>query len=106
MVNRHHGIDWEFVHLCIDDSSRVAFVQVPDQRKGSAVILLETAVPCFTRLGIRIERVTTDNGKQLINASTLILMVIVCLFQCAYIPVTASAHRPSDIPDAVANSVG
>ncbi|SFO00143.1 hypothetical protein SAMN03159463_00821 [Mesorhizobium sp. NFR06] len=37
-VNRHLGIGWEFVHVCIDDASRVAFVQVmPDQRKESAV---------------------------------------------------------------------
>jgi transposase InsO family protein len=37
-VNRHHGIGWEFVHVCIDDASRVAFVQVmADQRKESAV---------------------------------------------------------------------
>jgi len=27
-VNRHHGIGWEFVHVCIDDASRIAFVQV------------------------------------------------------------------------------
>jgi len=39
-VNRHHGIGWEFVHVCIDDASRVAFVQVmADQRKQSAVAL-------------------------------------------------------------------
>ena len=38
VVNRHHGIGWEFVHVCIDDASRIAFVQVmPDQRKESAV---------------------------------------------------------------------
>jgi transposase len=37
-VNRHHGIGWEFVHVCIDDASRIAFVQVlADQRKESAV---------------------------------------------------------------------
>ena len=30
-VNRHHGIGWEFVHVCIDDASRVAFVQVHGQ---------------------------------------------------------------------------
>ena len=40
-VNRHHGIGWEFVHVCIDDASRVAFVQVmADQRKESAVACL------------------------------------------------------------------
>jgi len=28
MVNRHIGIGWEFVHVCIDGASRIAFVQV------------------------------------------------------------------------------
>ncbi|TIP41769.1 MAG: hypothetical protein E5V72_09375 [Mesorhizobium sp.] len=36
-VNRHLGIGWEFVHVCIDGASRVTFVQVmPDERKASA----------------------------------------------------------------------
>src|SRR3954471_10809614 len=63
-INRHHGIGWEFVHVCIDDASRVAFVQVlTDQRKESAVTFLEAAVAYYARLGIRIERVMTDNGS-------------------------------------------
>lgn len=63
-VNRHLGIGWEFVHVCIDDASRVAFVQVmPDQRKESAVAFLEAAVAYYASLGIRIERVMTDNGS-------------------------------------------
>src|SRR5215469_9927730 len=62
-VNRHHGIGWEFVHVCIDDASRIAFVQVlTDQRKESAVAFLEAAVAHFAKLGVRIERVMTDNG--------------------------------------------
>ena len=45
-VNRHHGIGWEFVHVCIDDASRIAFVQVlVDQRKESAVAFLEVPDP-------------------------------------------------------------
>jgi transposase InsO family protein len=64
MINRHHGIGWEFVHVCIDDASRVAFVQImADQRKQSAVAFLEAAVTYFANLGIRIERVMTDNGS-------------------------------------------
>jgi transposase InsO family protein len=64
MVNRHLGIGWEFVHVCIDDASRVAFVQVmPDQRKESAVAFLEAAVAYYASLGIHIERVMTDNGS-------------------------------------------
>ena len=64
MVNRHLGIGWEFVHVCIDDASRVAFVQVmANQRKESAVAFLEAAVAYYAKLGIRIERVMTDNGS-------------------------------------------
>jgi len=63
-VNRHHGIGWEFVHVCIDDASRVAFVQVlADQRKESAVAFLQAAVGYYATLGVRIERVMTDNGS-------------------------------------------
>jgi transposase InsO family protein len=63
-VNRHHGIGWEFVHVCIDDASRVAFVQVmPDQRKESAVAFLKAAVAYYGKLGVRVERVMTDNGS-------------------------------------------
>jgi transposase InsO family protein len=64
VVNRHHGIGWEFVHVCIDDASRVAFVQVmADQRKESAVTFLQAAVAYYAKLGVRIERVMTDNGS-------------------------------------------
>ena len=63
-INRHHGIGWEFVHVCIDDASRIAFVRVlVDQRKESAVAFLEAAVAYFAKLGVRIERVMTDNGS-------------------------------------------
>jgi transposase InsO family protein len=63
-VNRHRGIGWEFVHVCIDDASRIAFVQIlADQRKESAVAFLETAVAYYATLGVRIERVMTDNGS-------------------------------------------
>ena len=64
VVNRHLGIGWEFVHVCIDDASRIAFVQVmADQRKESAVAFLEAAVAYYAKLGVRIERVMTDNGS-------------------------------------------
>lgn len=63
-VNRHHGIGWEFVHVCIDDASRIAFSQVmKDQAKGSANAFLEAAVAYYASLGIRVERVMTDNGS-------------------------------------------
>ena len=48
VVNRHLGIGWEYVHVCIDDASRIAFVQVmADQRKESAVAFLEAAIAYY-----------------------------------------------------------
>ena len=62
VVNRHLGIGWEFVHVCIDDASRIAFTRVmEDERKGSAVAFLKAAVAYYAILGVKIERVMTDN---------------------------------------------
>jgi transposase InsO family protein len=64
VVNRHLGIGWEFVHVCIDDASRIAFSQVmKDERKASAVAFLKAAVTYYVGLGVKIERVMTDNGS-------------------------------------------
>ena len=64
VVNRHLGIGWEFVHVCIDDASRIAFSRVmKDQGKHSAVAFLEEAVAYYASLGVKIERVMTDNGS-------------------------------------------
>ena len=58
------GIGWEFVHVCIDDASRIAFSQIlPDERKESAVAFLNAAVAYYERFGIVVERVMTDNGS-------------------------------------------
>ncbi len=58
------GIGWEFVHVCIDDASRVAFSRVmKDERKGSAVTFLRAAVAYYAGLGVTVQRVMTDNGS-------------------------------------------
>ena len=58
------GIGWEFVHVCVDDHSRLGFADVmPDERKQSAVTFLKAAVAWYARLGLTIERVMTDNGS-------------------------------------------
>ncbi len=58
------GIGWEFVHVCVDDHSRIGFAEVmPDERKESAVAFLMAAVAWYARLGIIVERVMTDNGS-------------------------------------------
>ncbi|MCW0456785.1 IS481 family transposase [Xanthomonas sacchari] len=57
------GIGWEYVHLAIDDHSRVAFGTIePDERGLSACRALMQAVRYYRSLGVRLERVLTDNG--------------------------------------------
>ncbi len=57
------GVGWEFVHVCIDDASRIAFSQVlPDEKKGSAVAFLRAALAYYESLGVTVIRVMTDNG--------------------------------------------
>jgi transposase InsO family protein len=61
---RGEGAGWEFVHVCIDDASRIAFSQVlPDEKKQSAVAFLHAAIDYYRSLGITVTRVMTDNGS-------------------------------------------
>jgi transposase InsO family protein len=61
--NRNRGIGWDMVHLAIDDHSRVSFAQVlADEKAVSCVQFLRDAVAYYASLGVRIERVMTDNG--------------------------------------------
>jgi transposase InsO family protein len=58
------GAGWEFVHVSIDDASRVAFSQIlPNERKESAVAFLKAAVAYYASLGVDVARVMTDNGS-------------------------------------------
>ena len=54
---------WEYVHVAIDDHSRLSFSQIHDDEKAvSAIAHLKAAVAWYRRLGITVERVMTDNG--------------------------------------------
>jgi len=55
---------WEFVHVCVDDATRMAYVEVlADERTPSVLAFLRRAVAWFARRGVRVERVMTDNGS-------------------------------------------
>ena len=65
-----HGVGWDFIHVAIDDATRLAYVEVlPDERRGSAVAFLIRATRWFRQRGVRIERVMTDNGSCYISNS-------------------------------------
>lgn len=58
------GVGWEFVHVAIDDHSRIAFAKImPSERKSSAIAFLKAAIAFYASLGVRVERVMTDNGS-------------------------------------------
>ena len=58
------GIGWEFVHVCIDDASRIAFSQImTDEKKESAVAFLKAALAYYHSLGVTVARVMSDNGS-------------------------------------------
>ena len=61
---KSRGAGWEFVHVCIDDASRIAFSQIlPNEKRQSAVAFLKAAVAYYASLGVAIARVMTDNGS-------------------------------------------
>ena len=65
---RARGVGWEFVHVCIDDNSRLAYVEVlPDERNNR--LWLFSAVPSSgsKSWGIRVEEVLTDNGSYYVS---------------------------------------
>lgn len=64
-TTRQRGIGWEFVHVCVDDHSRVAYVEVLEDEKGeTAAGFLQRAVRWFAgELGVRVRRLLTDNGS-------------------------------------------
>ena len=57
------GAGWDFVHVCIDDHSRVGFAQIyPDETGESVTDFLEAVVAYFRQLGVHVTGVMTDNG--------------------------------------------
>jgi len=57
------GAGWEYVHVCIDDASRIAFCQIlPNERKESAIAFLKAAIAYYASLGVTVTSVMTDNG--------------------------------------------
>jgi transposase InsO family protein len=62
----HHnrGIGWDFVHVAIDDASRLAVAHVAeDEKDDAATTLLKRTVEHYRQRGIRVQRVMTDNGS-------------------------------------------
>ena len=62
------GAGWEYVHVCVDDATRLAYVEVlPDEKAQTAVGFLRRAVAHYAAWGIRVQKVLTDNGPAYIS---------------------------------------
>ncbi len=58
------GAGWEFLHIAIDDHSRVGFAQLlPDQTARCAITFLHAALAFFARHGVTAQRIYSDNGS-------------------------------------------
>ena len=63
-MHRSRGIGWDYLHVCIDDASRLAYTEIlPDERKESVTAFLRRALAWLARHGVVVERVMTDNGN-------------------------------------------
>ena len=62
--SKNDGIGWEFVHVCVDDFSRLAYVEVLGDEKGiTTAAFLRRATAWLKGQGVTVERVMTDNGS-------------------------------------------
>jgi transposase InsO family protein len=61
---RARGAGWEFLHVCVDDCTRLAYAEVlTDERTPTVIAFLERAVAHLAAMGIRTQRLMTDNGS-------------------------------------------
>ena len=59
-----HGVGWEFMHMVIDDATRLVYAEIlGDERAGTAALFLIRAVRWFRAQGITVDRILTDNGN-------------------------------------------
>ena len=65
---RHNKAGWDFVHVAIDDATRLAYAEVlGDEKAATASAFLGRAVEFFRRHGMTVERVLTDNGSPYVS---------------------------------------
>ena len=62
---RSHRLGWEYLHVCIDDATRLAYTEMGHHDESSEVVIafLGRAVAWFREQGVWVERVMTDNGS-------------------------------------------
>jgi transposase InsO family protein len=64
------GVGWECVHVCVDDATRLAYVEVlPDEKATTAIGFLRRALAFYRSHGVSVERLMTDNGSAYVSVA-------------------------------------
>jgi transposase InsO family protein len=86
------GTGWECCHVAIDDTSRVAYVEIlPDQTAVTCVAFLKRAIAWFAARGVTVQRIMTDNGsgyRSKLHARVVTRLAIKHVFTKPYRPRT------------------
>lgn len=68
--HKNRRVGWEAVHVCVDDTSRLAYVEVlPDEKAITTIGFITRAVAWFAERGIEIQRVMSDNGAPYVSTA-------------------------------------
>ena len=71
--HRFSGAGWEYLHVAVDDHSRVAYVEVlPDEQKHTTTAFLLRAVDWFHQRDVCVRRILTENGSAYRKLSTIL----------------------------------
>jgi transposase InsO family protein len=91
-ATKQTGAGWECCHVAVDDTSRVAYVEVlPDQTARSCIAFLERAIAWFQDRGVTVQRIMTDNGsgyRSKLHARAIVRLGIKHIFTRPYRPRT------------------
>lgn len=91
-AGRSSRVGWDFVHVAIDDATRLAYAEIlPDEKQESATAFLSRALRWMRGRRIEVERIMTDNGsayRSKLFAATLRQAGLRHLFTRPYTPRT------------------
>jgi transposase InsO family protein len=80
-------VGWEFVHICVDDATRLAFAEVlANERATTTIAFLRSCLAFYRAHGITVERVMTDNGSAYVS--------VVFALACRQLGIKHSRTRP------------
>ena len=92
------GVGWEYVHLAIDDHSRLAYSEIlPDETRASCLRFLFNALRFFRSLGVNVQRVMTDNG---VSFRSLRYAKALRLLKIKHLRTGPTPPRPTEKPSA------